>query len=210
MIEPITNHTRTSVSTATVRQVECKHFPDGNQLFITYYDGEKCLGKFHIGEDHKLTNLKESSKEIKVEAVDEYGNIAEGNFNVSQDIPMISYEYMSRTPTSVVVRGIQLANFPSEDGVLITYSCDGHDRVSYNWKKEHSAEVDHELPGYHTFCNEGHILVTATNVGTEYKAECQIVINGPGKKKSTILVNANNHLYSIQLEQQFKIFENEQ
>ena len=83
-IEPITNHTRTSVSTAVVRQVECKNFPNDCQVTIAYYDEDGCcLGTFQIAEtDHLLTKLTDTTKRIKVKATDCYENMAETEFTI--------------------------------------------------------------------------------------------------------------------------------
>ncbi|XP_072046578.1 uncharacterized protein [Amphiura filiformis] len=182
LIEPITNHTRTSVGTATVRQLECKNFPADSQVYITYFDGEECLGKFPIGYEHKLTNLKAPSKEIKAQAADNVGNIAEATFIINQNIPTISYEYVSRTPTSIIIKGVKLTKFPSEDDVTITYSCDGREAVSFTCKHDQDScsSIDHELTGYDNRCNEGNIIVSGVDSSKEFKAQCQISIRGKG------------------------------
>ncbi len=84
-IEPITNHTRTSVSTAVIRQVECKNFPDDCQVTIGYYDEDGyCLGEFQLGGDHLLTKLKEMTRKISVKATDSWENLAESEFVIDE------------------------------------------------------------------------------------------------------------------------------
>ncbi len=106
LLLPITNHTRTSVSTATVRQIDCKNFPDNNQVTIAYYDGERCLGKFLLGQEHNLTTLKGSTREITARATDDAGNAAERSFTVDQHSPMyisVVYKPLKRKFKSLAV-----------------------------------------------------------------------------------------------------------
>ncbi|XP_072045884.1 uncharacterized protein [Amphiura filiformis] len=128
LIEPITNHTRTSTSTATVRQVECKNFPTGSQVYVAYYDGEECLGKFPLGEEHKLTKLKETTWEIIVRATDGFGHKAETRFIADQHSPMcisVFYRRFSRpTYKSVAVKELQIDNSVNNNSTKPTTLCD--------------------------------------------------------------------------------------
>ncbi|XP_072045883.1 lipoxygenase homology domain-containing protein 1-like [Amphiura filiformis] len=174
MINPIAEHSRTSISTATIRQVTCSYFPAAAPVQITYYDGEESLGEFPAEEDHRLSGLKMTSQDIKVKAADDLGNIAETSFTVDQNIPMIAYERVSRTPKSLVVKGVKLENFPNKDFAVITYSCEGHGD-----QKAKGSIGEHELAGYSQSWEGGVVRGTAS-YGNEYTAECQISIEGPG------------------------------
>ncbi|XP_072046146.1 uncharacterized protein [Amphiura filiformis] len=194
LIEPITNRTRTSVATATVRHVECKNFPADSQVYVTYYDGEECLGEFNVGDEHKLTNLKASSKEIKAQATDDLGNMAEATFVINQNIPTISYEHATRTPKSIFIKGVKLINFPSENDATLTYSCDGHDEISFTLNQiqqdyDLASGIEHELPGYDEGFNEGIIELSAVDASNEYRSQCQISIQEQGPLIATITNN---------------------
>ena len=186
-IEPITNSTRTSLSTATVREVKCKNFSADSQLSISYYDGQECLGQYSIAGAHKLTNLSSSTKEVTVRIDDTLGNVAESTFLVNQNIPSLSYVMVSRTPKSIFIKGVKLTNFPSDKEVTIMYSCEGQEDVSHMWKQgqsndeETSAGMEHELFGYDDSYTEGTIIVTAEDATKEYRAQCQIRIHGKGR-----------------------------
>ncbi len=180
-IEPIIHSTRTSVNTATVRQVECKNFPAKNQVEIAYYDGEECLGKFATDQDHTLTNLTELTKTITARSTDAFGNLAEATFDVSQDVPFISYDRICRTPTSVVIKGVRLENFPNATDVTFTYTCDDHETINCGWDQEdESKPVEHHLPEYSQDWEGGTISMTATDGKYGYFAESQIDVIGAG------------------------------
>ena len=153
---------------------------------MTYYDGKQCLGKFPTDVDeHVLTNLDASSKEVKVHAIDKLGNTAEMTFVIDQKLPTVSYERVCRTPTSMIIKGVKLTHFPGKEDVFVTYSCDGHDDISYTWKSGHdspdvSCSIDHELFGYDESVHDQNIVITATNATKEYRAQCEISIVNPG------------------------------
>ncbi len=173
-IGDIENHSRTSVRTATIRQLACNNFPAAAPVQITYHDGEDALGEFPADEDHRLAGLKQTSKEIKIRATDDLGNIAEATFTVDQKIPAIEYERVSRTPTSLIVKDVKLVNFPNKDFVAITYSCEGHGD-----QKAKGSIGEHELTGY-VQSWEGGVVMGKASYGNEFTAECQIKIEGPG------------------------------
>ena len=164
------------MTSAKIPVVHCSNFPAASQVQVTYYDGDKPLGEFLAEQEHKLTNLERTTQDIKVRATDDLGNIAETTFTIDQNIPMVSYERVSRTPTSVVVKGIKLENFPNKDGVTVTYSCDGHQDHQVK-----GSSVEHELSGYSQSWEGGIITVVASDAKKEFTAECQISIEGPGK-----------------------------
>ena len=172
MIEPITNQSRTSVSTATVRQVEFKNFPDDSQVEFSYFDGDKSLGKFPAGQDHKLTKLQKSSQEIKIRAADQFGNIAETTFTVDQNIPSVTYENIFRTTKAIFIKGVKVENFPDNASATVTYSSEGHEEHSCP-----SSAEEHEIPGYRPSW-EGVLVATATDATKEYTAECKLNVEG--------------------------------
>ncbi len=181
MIEQVAKHIRTSVTTATVQQLEYKNFPTDSKVNITYYDGEESIGTFPAEEEHHLTNLKSSTNEVRVQVVDDLGNIAEGTFDIDQNIPTISYERMSRTPKSLVVKNVKLLNFPTDEEVSLVYSCAGHDEVTYTWKEDASTSLDYTLPGYDQSWEGGTLSVKASCCKGVYRADCHIDVEGQGK-----------------------------
>ncbi len=183
MIEPITKHIRTSERTVIIKEVKCKNFAHSDQIQITYHDGDKYLGTFPIGKQHKLRNVEKCTEEIKVRATDDSGNVAETTFKIDQNIPVMSYRSVCRTPTSVVVKGICLENFPNKEDVMITYVCDGHDEIALDWKQGiiKGSSIEQELTGYNHTWNGGTIVATAIDLNNEYKAACQICVDGTGK-----------------------------
>ena len=170
------DHVRTSADTVIVHQVEYKNFPEDSQVRITYYDGEENIGEFSAAKKHKLKNLTKSTKDIKAIACDDYGNAAETTFTIDQSIPTISYEGVSRTATSVVIKGVHLENFPTEEDVIIVYSCDNQIYKTTSFGDEH------ELAGFDQDWQGGMITARASDVSSEVKAECQIHVEKPGEK----------------------------
>ena len=152
--------------------MECANFPADSQVQISYYDDKESLGKFPAGEDHKLTNLKKTTGEIRVQAADDFGNIAEATFPVDQNIPSISYENIFRTTKSIFVKGVKLENFPDNAGATVTYSAEGHDSHQVS-----SSETEHEIPGFRPSW-EGNIVAKASDGTQEYTAECKLNIEG--------------------------------
>ncbi len=188
-VEPIIDHTRTSISTATVRQVDYNNFPPDSQrnIQVAYYDGEECLGKFFTKRRHKLTKLKKSTNTIRVHVTDDFGNIAKTTFDVSRTIPAISYERVSRTPISIVIEGVKVKNFPNKEDITITYTSDGRKPISHIWKQErqprgqdYTLVVVHELSGYCQNWGGGIIVATVSDGKKEYTAQCYIHVEGPG------------------------------
>ncbi|XP_072015822.1 lipoxygenase homology domain-containing protein 1-like [Amphiura filiformis] len=170
-IREIKNHTRTSMFTATVQMVECTDF-QSRTVHVSYYDGNRSLGTFTLAGEHKLVNLQETTNEIKACATDEFGNTAETTFDIDHNIPSLSYDGVSRKPTSTNVIGVKLNNFPDKESAV----------VSYCWHPEHqvlNSSTEHIiLPEFSHNGGGGRIVATATDCGNEYKAECQIKI-GP-------------------------------
>ena len=175
------DHVRTSEQTAMVHRVEYKNFPAKSQVRITYYDGEENVGEFPGGKKHRLKNLTKSTKAIKAIASDDYGNIAETTFIIDQNIPAISYEEVSRTATSVIIKGVHLKNFPNDEDVIIVYSCDNQ------IYKTTSFGYEHELAGLDQDWQGGIITAKASDVNSEVTAECQIHIEKPGKKQIIVV-----------------------
>ncbi len=155
-------------------------------MHVAYYDGDTCVGKFPKGTDeHRLTDLNKSSKEIRVEASDDIGNIAATTFTINQDIPKITYGHVSRTPKSVFIKDVKVMNFPNDNDVIVSYLCDGLETVVCTWNNfgggdQDSTVTEHELPGYDEKF-EGRIIATATDVKKNYRAQCEINIMGKGK-----------------------------
>ena len=158
-----------------IQQIEYNNFPSESEVYVTYYDGEECLGKFPAGTKHTLKNLKKSTKVLKSIATDDFGNVAETTFTVDQNIPTISYERVTRTPTSVVVKGLQLAHFPNKEHANITFSCNGRSDVTVQ-----VSDTRYELAGFDQSWEGGTITATASDVSNEFTAECQICVKGQG------------------------------
>ncbi len=182
LIEPITNHVRTSLTTATIRQVKCGNFPDDSHVTIAYYNGEDCLGEFESTEGHRLTKLKKTTKEVKVSAIDHLGNIAQTTFCIGQTIPSVSYEDICRTPNAILIKGLKLTNFPKTNKIVACTS-DGQADISYTFEENGvngTTPNQLELLGYGQTWRGGVVMVTATDANKEYQAECEIFIKGPG------------------------------
>ena len=158
-----------------IQQIEYNNFPSESEVDVTYYDGEECLGKFSAGTKHTLKNLKKSTNVLKSIATDDFGNVAETTFTVDQSIPNISYERVTRTPISVVVKGLQLAHFPNKEHVSITFSCNGRPDVTVP-----VSGTRYELGGFEQSWEGGAITATASDVSNEFRAECQICVKGQG------------------------------
>ena len=150
---------------------------------MTYYDGKQCLGTFPADvDDYVLKNIDASSKEVKVHAIDKLGNTAELTFDIDQNIPTVSYERVCRTPTSMIIKGVKLTHFPGKEDSFVTYSCDGHDDISYACQDspDVSDSIDHELSGYDESVHHQNIVITATDATKEYRAQSEISIVNPG------------------------------
>ena len=172
-------------------------------MHITYYDGEDFQrsfgGKFPIGakhddDEHKLTNLTESTRLIVAHAADDRGNFAVTTFSFDHTIPVLSYTHISRTPSSILIKGLRV-KFPDDDEeVNVIFSCDGHDDVSYTWRQEDDdgaidGSSEYEIPGYGQSW-EGPIMATALGVRKGYMAQCEICVDGLGE---FLLISSNKH-----------------
>ena len=148
----------------------CKNFPADSQPQITYYDGDKSIGTFPAdGADHKLTNLKKSTQEIKVRAKDDIGNVAETVFTLDQNVPSMSYENIFRTTKAIFIKGVKLEHFPEGATATVTYSSEGHD------DHQCASGEEHEVPGYKPSW-EGVLVAMVTDETKEYSAECKLNI----------------------------------
>ena len=131
-----------------------------------------------------MNNLNKDTTEIKLQATDDIGNVAESSFQIGVDTPTLSYERVSRTPTSILIKGVRVDNFSSADTLTLTFECDGHDIISHTWKNESTQDlsVDKELPGYGCTWTGGTIIAKVSD-GT-CSAECEILIEGAGESES--------------------------
>ncbi len=149
-------------------------------MYFIYYDRDECLGKFSASDEYHLTKLKASSKEIRVLAGDELGNIGETTFIIDQNIPSIYYGHVTRTPKSIFIKDVKLTNFPDDTDITICYSCAGQ-AILHTWKHaeeddESSLAMEHGLPAFF----KGNVTATAIDASKEYRAQCQISIEGDG------------------------------
>ena len=171
----VVDHLRTSMSTVIIQKVEYHNFPSESEVFITHYDGEECLGKFPAGKKHTLNNLRKLTTEIKSVAADDFGNVAETTFIVDQNIPAISYERVTRTPSSIFVKGLQLAYFPDKEHVNIAFSCEGMPHVTLP-----VSDTTYELAGFDQSWEGGTITARASDISNGFTAECRICVEGQG------------------------------
>ncbi|XP_072044848.1 uncharacterized protein [Amphiura filiformis] len=158
--------TRTSVSTAIVRMPKCdgQFHKKSSQILVSCEDETKHLGTFivkNVEEDHELTNLTRTTSQIKVQATDEFGNMAETTLDQKKNpIPTISCKKISRTPTSIIVAGVEMENIPNQENAIVSMSM--HTKIHNS--NDESIDLCQDL-------QTGILSVASTYDGKHYKAE---------------------------------------